>query len=198
MGEGKLALGVGLGVSFLNIDWDGLKVTDDNDEELLSSIDKLTNPNFSAGVYYHSKKFFLGASIPYFLSYVYSSSTKEVDLENNLSEYNYHFTSGYTFDINRNVQLAPSLLVKYHANNAFQVDINTQFIFYETLWLGATYRSKDAIAFLFQLAITNQFRLVYSYDFAVGETNHYKKGSHEVMLKFVLDYRARVVGPKRF
>jgi type IX secretion system PorP/SprF family membrane protein len=198
MGEGKMALGVGAGVSFLNIDWDNLRVTDENDGELLGTIDKLTNPNFSAGIYYHSKKFFLGVSIPFFLSYAYSSSTKEIDLKNSVSEYNYHLTSGYTFDLSKNVQLTPSFLVKYHAQNAFQVDINTQFIFYNTLWVGLTYRSKDAVAGILQLAVTNQFRVAYSYDFDIGETGYYNKGSHEIMLKFVLDYRARVVGPKRF
>jgi type IX secretion system PorP/SprF family membrane protein len=197
MGRGKLSFGIGVGASILDIGWDELKVTKFGDLDLPNS-EHLSKPNFSAGVYYNSKKYFYGVSIPYFLSYTYSDSASTLDLQNHLSEYNYHIIGGYFFEINRNLKFSPSALIKYHVNNAFQVDISSQLIFSDRLCLGITYRSSDALAALMQLAITDQFRFAYSYDFDTGKTGNYHRSSHEVMLKFVLDYNARVVGPKRF
>ena len=198
MGEGKLSFGVGVGVTLLDVDWNKLEATDFNDLELLESSEQLANPNFSAGIYYHSKKLFYGISIPFFLSYAYSSSTKKIDLKNDISQYNYHLIGGYTFDVNPTLKIQPSALIKYHADNAFQVDVSSMFIMYDKIWMGLTYRSNDAVASIFQLAITNQVRVAYSYDFDISKTGSYHRSSHEVMLKCVLDFRARVVGPKRF
>jgi hypothetical protein len=64
--------------------------------------------------------------------------------------------------------------------------------------MGITFRSNNAVVAIIQLAITNQFRLAYSYDFDISKTGSYHRSSHEVMLKYVLDFRAKVVGPKRF
>ncbi len=198
MGKGRLSFGVSMGVTLLDVEWDKLKANDIGDDQLLSSIDQLANPNFGAGIYYKTNDFYFGLSIPSFLSYTYNSTNNQIDLKNNISEYNYHITGGFGIDINENVRLFPSTLIKYHAENALQVDINTQLIFHDHLWIGLTYRSKDAMAALTQIAITNQLRVAYSYDFNIGKTNRYYGGSHEVMLKFVLDFKAHVVGPKHF
>lgn len=198
MGEGKLSFGVALGISLLDIEWDQLDAGDINDMELIGEIEKLANPNFGAGLYYHTKQFYFGLSVPFFLSYSYNSTSKKIELQNDFDEYNYHITSGVRVRLNPHTEVFPSILIKYHSENAFQLDINTQFIFYERLWAGFTYRSEDAFAAITQLAITNQFRLAYSYDFNVGKTRQYYNGSHEIMLKYVLDFKSRVVSPKRF
>jgi type IX secretion system PorP/SprF family membrane protein len=195
MGRGNFSFGIGVGASILDIGWDELKVTKFDDFELQTS-EHLSKPNFSAGIYYTSKKYFFGVSIPYFLSYTYSDSS--LDLQNHISEYNYHVIGGYYFEINRNLKFSPSALIKYHVNNAFQVDITSQLIFSDRLWLGITYRSSDAVVAFIQLAVTDQFHLAYSYDFDTGKTGSSHRSSHEVMLKFVLDFNAKVIGPKRF
>jgi type IX secretion system PorP/SprF family membrane protein len=197
-GSGKLSFGVAVGVTMLDIEWDKLGAGDLNDMELVGKMEKLANPNFGAGIYYRTNQFYCGLSIPFFLSYSYNSSSKKLSLENDFDEYNYHITSGYKFKLNNNFDLFPSFLLKYHSGNAFQLDINSQLIFAEKFWAGFIYRSKNAFAVLTQLAVTNQLRLGYSYDFNVGNANRYYGGSHEIMLKYVLDFKARVVSPKRF
>jgi type IX secretion system PorP/SprF family membrane protein len=198
MGEGKLSFGVALGITLIDIKWNQLDAGDINDMELPIEIEKLANPNFGAGMYYHNKQFYFGLSVPFFLSYSYNSTSKEIELHNDFDEYNYHITSGFKFRVNSNTELFPSFLIKYHPKNAFQADINAQLIFFERLWAGFTYRTLDACAVVTQLAITNQFRLAYSYDFNIGKIRQYYGGSHEVMLKYILDFKSRVVSPKRF
>ncbi|MBN2486193.1 MAG: type IX secretion system membrane protein PorP/SprF [Bacteroidales bacterium] len=197
-GPGKLSFGVGVGVTLLDIGWDELKTIQIDDIELLGKSEQVSNPNFSAGVYYKSKQMFLGVSVPFFLSYAYNSSDKSIDLKNDISEYNYHILGGYIFDISPKLKFQPSALLKYHAGNAVQVDISPLLILKERMWMGLTFRTNDALAALIQFALTEQFKFAYSYDFDISKTGSYHRNSHEVMLKFVLGYKALVAGPKRF
>jgi type IX secretion system PorP/SprF family membrane protein len=199
MGYGKLSFGVAMGVTFLNVEWDKLKAIDKEDLELNAEVINIANPNFSAGFYYFNRDFFLGFSLPFFLSYSYNGENNDqLELKNNISEYNVHLTSGYTIELNRNYEFLPSVLVKYHPGEAFQADVSGQITYKDKLSLGLTYRSIDAFAVLFQLQLTEQFRLGYSYDMGLKRTSRYYGGSHEIMLKYVFNINSRVVGPRRF
>jgi type IX secretion system PorP/SprF family membrane protein len=199
MGDAKLSFGVGIGVTFLNVAWDQLDVTDMDDIGLNNAAVNITNPNFSAGMYYYNKDFFLGLSAPMFLSYKYlGENSDQLELKNDISEYNIYLTSGYVFEINRRLKFFPSGLIKMHPDEVVQADVSGQFIMRDRLWLGLTYRTVDAIAALLQLQVTDQFRVAYSYDMGVSKTIRSYGGSHEVMLKYVLNHNSRVVGPHRF
>lgn len=198
-GKGKLSFGIGIGVSFLNVNWDELKSVDVNDVELNTDAVKMTNPNFSAGVYYYQDDFFLGVSIPFLLSYTYTGEDGQLlDLKNDFSEYNFHITSGYAFELNGDLKFAPSFLAKYHPGTSFQTDVSGQFIIRDRIWLGASYRSLDVLAFIAQIQVNDQLRVAYSYDTGLTKDSRYYGGSHEVMLKYVFNFDARVVGPRRF
>lgn len=198
-GQGKLSFGIGLGVTFLDVEWDKLNSVDVEDIELNSQNVNVTNPNFSAGVYYYQDNFFLGVSIPFFLSYSYAGEDSQLlELKNDISEYNIHITSGYRMELNRNLHFYPSVLLKYNPGSTFQADLSGQFILRQRLWLGLTYRSVDVLAFITQVQITDQLRVAYSYDTGLKQSSRYYGGSHEIMLKYIFNFNARVVGPGRF
>lgn len=198
-GEGKLSFGIGMGVTFLNVGWDQLQTIDIDDLELNASAVSVTNPNFSAGVYYYQNDFFLGVSIPFLLSYTYTGEDSQLlDLKNDISEYNFHITSGYTFELSRKYKLQPSMLLKYNPGEAFQADVSGQLIYKDRLSLGLTYRSADMLVFISQLQVSDQFRIGYSYDKGLSQKSTHFNGSHELMLKYIFNFNARVVGPRRF
>ncbi len=199
MGDGKLAFGFGLGISMLNVGWDKLKATDDNDDGLNIDPEKLTNPNFSAGLFYHNKEFFVGFSSPLLLSYSYAGeNATDLELKNDFSEYNFYLTSGYKLELTNDHTFFPSILMKFNPGEAFQADVSAQFILRNKLWLGLTYRSIDVLAAIVQLQVTDQLRLAYSYDIGISADSRQMGGSHEIMLNYLFNYNARVVGPKRF
>ncbi|HBH47215.1 MAG TPA: hypothetical protein DDX98_01155 [Bacteroidales bacterium] len=199
VGDAKLSFGIGMGISFLDAGWDKLKSVDVQDLELTQEKISATNPNFSAGFYYYTDDFFLGLSAPFLFSYSYSGEDKDqLELKNDLSQYNVYLTSGYRFEMNNNFEFFPSALLKFNPGEAFQAELSGQFIYNEFLWAGLTYRSVDAFAFLLQLQATNQLRIAYSYDMGLKKTSRYYGGSHEVMLKYLFNFNARVVGPRRF
>jgi type IX secretion system PorP/SprF family membrane protein len=197
-GDGKLSLGLGFGVTVYNTAWNELEATDPNDAQLMNSPTTNLLPAFSLGTYYYTKKYFIGISIPLFLSYEFDKTTGKYKVTNNLSGYNYLFTGGYELPICSILKFMPSMLIKYHPNNTLQIDYNAQLVLKDKIWLGIGYRNRDMLVGLFQCQISYQLRIAYSYDFNVSDLGKYENGSHEIVLNYVFRYSRKVVGPRQF
>jgi type IX secretion system PorP/SprF family membrane protein len=196
--DGKLALGLGFGVTIYNDAWNDLDVTDANDAHLSSNYTSAVLPAFSLGSYYYTEKYYIGISLPLFLSHDLDQSTGKYKIKNNFSGYNYLFSGGYEVGISPNVKLLPSLLIKYHPNIDIQVDYNLQINLKDRIWIGIGYRNRDMLFGMLQCQINDQLRIAYSYDFYLGSYGRYLNGSNEIVLNYVFKYKRKVMGPKQF
>jgi type IX secretion system PorP/SprF family membrane protein len=196
--DGKLALGLGFGVTVYNIAWNELDATDADDIQLMNTPTSAVLPSFSLGTYYYTKKYFIGISLPLFLSHELDNSTGNYKISNNFSGCNYFFTGGYEVGISPQVKLLPSLLIKYHPNNVIQIDYNAQINLKDRIWLGIGYRSRDMLVGMLQCQLNYQLRLAYSYDFDLGSIERYENGSHEIVLNYLFRYERKVMGPRQF
>jgi type IX secretion system PorP/SprF family membrane protein len=195
--SGKLALGIGFGISVYNTAWDELDATDPDDPQLINNPQSAVLPDFSFGSYYYSRKFFLGVSIPMFLTHELNNSGR-YKIKNRFSDYNYFVTGGYYLGLSSQVKLLPSVLVKYHPAHTPQTDLYLQAILKERIWVGAGYRSRNVLVGLLQCQLNDQLRMAYSYDFDTGSDGKYKSGSHEVVLNYAFNYLRKVAGPRQF
>jgi type IX secretion system PorP/SprF family membrane protein len=198
LGYGKLAFGLGFGLAIHSTDWNKLATQDANDEQLTNNSTTGIMPNFSTGIYYSTNNYFIGLSVPLFLTHVYDNQKGKFIIKNDFKEYNYFCNAGYIIDLEPNMRFSPSLLLKYHKGNAIQIDINSQVILRNRIWLGASYRSKNVLVGMLQYQVNNQLRIAYSYDFMVGKDARYKYTSHEIMLHYIFNYKAEVTGPRQF
>ncbi len=198
LGYGKLAFGLGFGIIFTSTAWNELAVQDTDDEQLTDNFSTGVMPNFSTGIFYSTKKYFIGLSVPLFLSHVYDYKADKYTIRNDFTEYNYFCNAGYIFDLDPDIKFSPSLLVRYHRANSTQIDISSQIILKDRIWLGVSYRSKNTLVGMFQCQINNQLRIAYSYEFTIGKIGQYNNGSHEIMLNYVFNYAAEVTGPRQF
>ncbi|MCK4344997.1 MAG: type IX secretion system membrane protein PorP/SprF [Bacteroidales bacterium] len=196
--NGKLAFGLGAGIILINNTWADLIAVDRDDELLMDNSPTFVLPDFSIGTYYNTNQYFIGFSIPLFLNHRFNPMTNKFNLHNDFSEYNYIINGGYIFEINPDVKILPSLLLRYNPGNSPQVDINPHVIFKDKLWIGASYRSKNTLIGIFQYQINNQFRVAYSYDFDLGKLGRYNNGSHEIMLRYEFSYTIDVFSPRYF
>ena len=196
--RGKLAFGLGAGITLINNTLADLIAVDRDDELLMHNSPTYVLPDFSIGTYYNTNKYFIGFSIPLFLTHRFNPTTNKFKLHNNFSEYNYLINGGYLFEVKPDVKVLPSLLLRYNPGNSPQVDINSQVIFKDKLWIGASYRSKNTMIGMFQYQINNQFRVAYSYDFELGKLGRYNNGSHEIMLRYEFGYTIDVFSPRYF
>jgi len=196
--DGKLAMGLGFGVTLYNIAWNKLDATDANDVQLMNNSTSTVLPAFSLGTYYYTKKYFIGISLPLFLSYELDKSTGSYKIGNQFSGLNYFFTGGYEVGISPNIKLLPSMLMKYHPGNAVQIDVNAQVNLKDRIWLGIGYRNRNILVGMLQCQINYQLRMAYSYDFELGSLGRYMNGSHEIVLNYIFRYARKVIGPRQF
>jgi type IX secretion system PorP/SprF family membrane protein len=159
-------------------------------------------PNAGFGVYYYyKKKFYAGFSIPRLLENKIdvSNPTKMMTNVGNPQLWHYYFTTGYVFPMGDNVKFKPSIMIKAVANAPAEVDGNLNFLFNEFLWLGASYRTGDAISGLIGFQISKQLRVGYSYDYTLSELQNYNSGSHEISIAYDFNsLKHRVVSPRYF
>ncbi len=196
--DGRLAMGLGFGLTGFNIAWDELKVNDIDDIILTDRPASLLLPNFSMGIYYYSDRYYFGLSVPMLLSYETDQITGRYRSRNRISNYNYFLNGGYLIELGDGVDIMPSVLIKYRYRHIAQVDINAQVILQDIVWLGLGYRNKYNLVGNFQCRINYQLRLGYSYSFDLGPVGRYARGSHEIMLNYVFRYKKDLVGPRDF
>lgn len=196
--NGKLALGLGVGATIYNVAWNDLQATDEGDGQLMTYPKSSVLPDFSLGAYYYTQKYFIGISIPKFLSHELDKNSGNYRIKNRFSDYNYFLTGGYFMNLSTQIKLLPSLLIKYHPGHVPQVDYNAQIILKDRIWLGIGYRARKMLVGMLQCQLNYQLRMAYSYDFDLGPVRKYSDGSHEIILNYVFSYSRKVIGPRQF
>jgi type IX secretion system PorP/SprF family membrane protein len=198
MGEGNLSLGLGAGVTITNTAWSDLSVHDPGDEYYLLNSSVYVVPDFRFGVYYYDQNYFVGISIPKLLGNKFDFKNDKYTLKFNPGQYTYLLNTGYVFSLSPKLKFSPSTLITISPGEKLLYDINAQFILFDRIWLGATYRNNPSVAGLLQLAINNQLSVAYTYDFDFSELRRYSNGSHEIMLRYEFRYKVNVVNPLIF
>ncbi len=193
-----LSLGMKGGVNFYDASLTNLSTNDPNDPVFANDINRNFLPNLGVGAFFYSSRYYVGLSLPKLIENEINKN--EVSVQN-VSKEKMHvfFMSGYVFDVNRIVKFKPSILAKYVKNAPVSIDLGATFLFYDRLWLGGIYRVGDSFGGLFQLQITDQIKIGYSYDLPINQLGAYNNGTHEVMVSFDFNLRPdRVRSPRYF
>jgi type IX secretion system PorP/SprF family membrane protein len=191
----RLAFGLQAGLSNYNANYSQLTSYTPNDPAIPSSNFKSLSPSFGAGVYYSTPRFFAGLSTPYLASNILKTKyvTNHLELRNN-----YFLAAGYVVDISNDFKLKPNVLMKYLPGNPIQFDLNANLLFREVLWAGVSYRTSHSMCFLFQVNVTDQLRVGYSYDTMMGKYVGFS-GSHELMINYLFSFtKTKIVTPRYF
>lgn len=186
---GKLSVGLQMGISSFNSEvveltyWDpGDKVFDYNSFSSLL-------PNAGLGVYYYRPMFYAGLSAPYLLSYDdHQSGAVNSSKPVHHQDRRFYATVGTVIETEKDVKFKPSILVRSEGNTPLQFDLNLNILINDIFWIGASYRSNDAVVALLEYQVNRKFRLGYSYDYTLSEIGNYNSGSHEIMLGYDFGY----------
>jgi type IX secretion system PorP/SprF family membrane protein len=183
--EGKLALGIKAGVSRYVYNTDKLVYWDKTDN-VYEAGNKQTSwlPKFGLGMYYSTKKWYAGLSIPVLFAYDPNYNFSLDVNKSSLDRRHYMATAGVVLPLNEYFKLKPSFLVKYVPNAPIQADLNASLIYKDKFWVGASFRSGDAIATILEYQTGSHFRVGYSYDFTFSNIRKSTYGSHEIMIGY--------------
>jgi type IX secretion system PorP/SprF family membrane protein len=180
-GKGRLAFGINAGLTIYGESFEGLTLTDGDDEYFISG-EREYLPNIGAGVLYFTETYFVGISVPYFLSRGPERNT----IAHDFNKYTGVLSGGYKFVAGENFSFNPTALVLYDVATRslnYQASINFG-VLEEKIWLGAIYKSSNALSFNVNVSLNNQWLLGYSYDHYLDNLNGYFHGSHEIVLRW--------------
>ncbi|PKQ60354.1 hypothetical protein BZG02_19790 [Labilibaculum filiforme] len=197
MRKGNLALGLGGGFFMMNTAWTELQANDTSDELIQNNSPTYLIPEVSMGVYYSSKKYHIGFSIPYMLSYTYRSTRDKYEVRNDFSKYNYIISGDYVFDLQQNLQLIPSAMFKYQKEDKLDMILMGELVYMEKYSIGTAYNSEQKLfKGMFRIQLNKQFQLGYAADFNSSKLSKYKIGSHELMIRYDFKYTIKVNSPR--
>lgn len=193
-GDHRLAFGVKAGATFHDVGLVDLDLIDADDPFFNQNINE-TTPNFGAGFFYYTNKYYLALSVPNLLSSVHLDTN---GFKIGSETQHYFVTGGYVFDLSPNTELKPSFMVKsaFDAPTSFDVNLNARF--FKKFEIGASYRLDDSFSGLVNFAITPSLRIGYAYDAVSSDIKAYAPSSHEVMLLFDINFPKRVSRSPRY
>ena len=193
---GRLAFGLQGGVSLLKDKWSSIVTEQSNDDVFSADSPTFLVPRFGAGVYYDHERWYIGLSAPFLLDY--KNSDYRLYTENSLNFRPFMLSTGFLARLNPDLFLRPSVLVKYLPNSPVQVDLNLNLIVKESFWIGASYRSQDALIGLIEYQINRQLRIGYAYDYSLTDIQRFNSGSHELMIRYEFGYKIKAMSPRYF
>lgn len=195
---GKLSFGLGAGFSLLQANWSEVALQDSKDQAFAGNTRAAIRPNFSSGAYYYTKIWYVGLSMPFMLSHRYDPSNGGYNFSDERTNLQPMLTAGYVFELNQDLKMKPTTLLRYRFDGGLQGDISSNVIYKDKIWAGLSYRTGDALIGMVEVLPTPQWRFGYSYDMGMSAIRAYHNGSHELMVQYEFGYRIRVRDPRYF
>ncbi len=224
MGKAKLSIALQGGAMNWRADWSKLDIDDVQDDAFSEVQPNLWLPNFGAGIYFYTKKFYLGFASPKLIEY--DLRKENLNTSQWAKQYrHYYLSSGAALPLNGDALIfKPSILIKnvgllssFDKNPDYQsfgapteIDIDISFMFYQTLWIGASFRtaieafsgdssSYDSVDIWAAYYLANGLRIGAAYDYSLSEIRQSAQGSFELMLGYEFNYITKqAVTPRYF
>ncbi|GEQ86876.1 membrane protein [Patiriisocius marinistellae] len=203
--KGKLSLGLKGGGHLLDVDTARLNTGGFNngDPDAEINIDNKFSPQFGLGAYYYTDKFYVGLSAPNVLEtdHFDESQTDPNSLSSATAKekINYYLMAGYVFEINSDLDLKPSGLLKAVEGAPIAVDLSLNALIKDKVTLGVAYRWSAAVSAMAGFQVTDKVMLGFAYDRETTELNQYNSGSYEIFLRYELFKKEeRLISPRFF
>ncbi len=143
-------------------------------------------PDMGAGLYLYSADFFAGVSVQQLVTQKIYFSDLTVKTDDSKLVPHLFLTAGYRFMLSDDFSLLPSVMMKLVRPLPVQFDFNTKIQYLDRFWVAATYRLQDGFAGMVGLNVSNTFNLGYAYDYSISRLRTVSKGTHEIVLGFLI------------
>ncbi|MBC7887096.1 MAG: type IX secretion system membrane protein PorP/SprF [Ferruginibacter sp.] len=143
-------------------------------------------PDINAGLYLYSSDYFVGVSVQQVVPQKIKFSEGVVTTEDGKLVPHFFVTAGYRLSMGDDFNLLPSVMLKYIDPVPMQVDLNAKLQYRDLFWFGTGYRFKDGFSGMAGLNISNTMNIGYSYDYNTSKINNFSRGTHEILVGFIL------------
>ena len=186
-------LSVGIQGGYLNYRNDFTKIPEADLDPVFGTIEEnVSEPNFGMGLFLNTRGFYLGLSVPKYISY--SSSENGSDLLNYQRRY-YGSVGG----------VVPMGLLRFKlsglailSNDNFSFDIGASILTAEVVWLGIFTRNFNAFGAIGQIEVTDRLRLGITVELPSTELVANQYGSYEVFVSWEMAALRRQLLKRRY
>lgn len=187
------SLSAGVSAGFTNMSLDASKLnfgTTTFDPAVAGSgLINTIKPDISAGLWLYSADYFIGLSAQQIIPQQIAFSDNTVYLERGKLVPHLFLSAGMRFQLSDDVSFLPSTLIRYVSPLPMGFDVNAKFQYQDLIWAGASYRYQDGIAGMVGLNINRTINVGYSYDLQTSQLNTVSKGTHEILIGFLIGNR---------
>ncbi|GJM35866.1 MAG: hypothetical protein DHS20C18_48670 [Saprospiraceae bacterium] len=184
-GEGqRLSIGIKAGALFYRSLLSQAVVWESTDPVYSGGDIKGIIPRAGMGVFWYGQDHFLGLSVPTLVAF-----DKRTNFNINLDKSgilrrHYYLYGGYVFHLKNEIDLKPSILLKYQPSAPLQVDFNLNVWFKDVFSVGVSYRTNDAVSVMVEIPLTRQLSIGYAFDNTLSALQNVSSGTHEVMVGY--------------
>ena len=193
----KLAVGGQAGVSYYQANLSELNILTSNgqpDPNFYQNESRIL-PNLGIGMYYYSKKTFIGLSLPTLINNRWNNQDAYTQAR---QKRHYFLSAGHIFPMGAGLKFKPNVLLKWEEGGPFQYDLNANFLIHEAVWVGVSYRMQDSVDGLLEININKQLSLGYSYGYPISSLAAVQTGTHEVVLNYRINRNKNIVFSPRY
>jgi type IX secretion system PorP/SprF family membrane protein len=194
----RIALGTKVGINRMSMNMGEVPGTTASDPVFQGSVDGDIHFNFGFGAYYWSSSGYVGLAVPKLLEDHYTTGTENGPVNVFTDARHYLLMAGYVLPLSDGIKFKPSFLVRAVAGAPLSVDLTANFLFFEKLWIGATYRTADECGGILSYQITEQLRAGYAYELPLSPLRSAQSGTHEGMLSYDLNFTKRHLRSPRY
>lgn len=213
--ESRLSFGIGVGVVQFSLNGDKAVISDNTDINF-SGIQNHLSPDARFGIHFSNERFYVGASATNLLTTALNKNKANAAYVV-LPPTHIFLTAGTIIDVNNDVKLKPSLMLRDDPRGMGNFDINASFLLKDVLWIGGSYRmgvdmwkktsgvsatfQQNSLVGLVEVFIAKQFRVGYAYDHSLSGLSSHSTGGHEISLGLIIknkNYRNNALTTPRY
>lgn len=188
----NIAAGFSGGINRVSYDRSKATPIDPNDPLVIANSSEINKirPDLAAGIWLYSSDYFMGISA----QQIIPQKVKFIDdaaYEGNSLVPHIFATAGFRLLLTEDVNAIPSVMFKYVNGSPTnpQFDLNLKMQYRDLVWVGGGYRFKNGYAAMVGLNVGNTFNVGYAYDFTTTNLNNVSRGTHELLIGFLIGNR---------
>ena len=184
IGESKLSFGIKLGIFSQTVDGGDYRFIQEGDDLIITGKESQVRPDVGMGIMYRTEKFYGGIGVNHLTNATFDFGRNGV---RNALERHMNFTAGYYYDVNFDLQIMPTVLVKTDFNE-YSFDLGAIATYRNTMWGGLSFRQSEALNVILGYAVLKDksLKFGYSIDIVLVDKQAKSGSSHELMLTYDL------------
>jgi type IX secretion system PorP/SprF family membrane protein len=184
--DSKLSFGIKVGAYSQAIDYDLYRAIQPNDPLLQDKTgkDSQIRPDVGVGIFYRSEKYYAGLGVNHLTKaeFDFGVSNARNALENHMQ-----ITAGYFYEVNFDLKLNPTVLVKTDFKE-YSFDLGVIATLKDKMWAGVSFRQSEAANVLLGYSFLKDKSLKFGYaiDVVVKDQEAKENFSHELLVSYQL------------